>query len=343
MMVDVQTCPSLEDIAAFLDGRVNAEERARLIRHLADCPTCLEVFAGAAQFLAAEEAAAAAAAPEAGAGGEPKPGSESERSSGTALRTGAVAPGSGSAGAPSGAPLRAPAADPREARPEAPDQAPPAPPLLPFRPVRRSRRSPASPAPEPGRRFKWLIAGLAAAALVTTVGVPGVLIWLSSRPLTSAGLVQGLTGFPDREGARRQLHGIYHEPVLRGEPAPTEPSSAREIMLGVDLLDFRIALEADDAPASADKARSIFERLPSLTPAEERQFYGDARLLKSSHRSPRSLLSIADANERSLEELAPGLRAGRFVEAARLAAADHRRDFFQSRHHRRLLDSILGD
>jgi hypothetical protein len=345
-MVDVQTCPSLEDIAAFLDGRVNAEERARLIRHLADCPTCLEVLAGAAQFLAAEEAAAAAAAHEAGAG--------TEREPGTAVHTGADAPGSGPAAVPRAAPLLAPPAaprqppsgPPRQASPGAPSQAPPAAPLLPFRPGWRSRRSQASPSPEPGRRLKWLVAGLAAAALVTTVGVPGVMVWLSSRPLSSAELAQEVTGFPDEAGAQRQLGLLYREPAFRGgggEPAPAGSSSARELMLGVDLLDFRIALEANDPKKSADKARSISARLGDFAPPEERKFYEDARLLENSHRSPRSLLAIADAHDRALEEANPGLRVGRFVEAARLAAANGKRDFFESRRHRHLLDSILAD
>lgn len=43
-------CPPLEDLAAFLDGRLSGEERARMTAHLADCERCYEVFAGAARF-----------------------------------------------------------------------------------------------------------------------------------------------------------------------------------------------------------------------------------------------------------------------------------------------------
>ncbi|HWM90205.1 MAG TPA: zf-HC2 domain-containing protein [Thermoanaerobaculia bacterium] len=49
------TCPSLEDIAAFLDGKLSEEERARVIAHLADCESCYSVFAGAARFQLEEE------------------------------------------------------------------------------------------------------------------------------------------------------------------------------------------------------------------------------------------------------------------------------------------------
>jgi hypothetical protein len=44
-------CPELEDLAAFLDGKLTAEERARITDHLANCESCYEVFAGTARFL----------------------------------------------------------------------------------------------------------------------------------------------------------------------------------------------------------------------------------------------------------------------------------------------------
>lgn len=49
------TCPPLEDIAAFLDGRLPEEERARIVAHLADCESCYAVFADAARFQLEEE------------------------------------------------------------------------------------------------------------------------------------------------------------------------------------------------------------------------------------------------------------------------------------------------
>lgn len=45
-----ETCPSLEDIAAFLDGKLSGEERARIIAHLNECASCYSVFADAARF-----------------------------------------------------------------------------------------------------------------------------------------------------------------------------------------------------------------------------------------------------------------------------------------------------
>jgi hypothetical protein len=49
------TCPSLEDLAAFLDGKLSGDERARVVAHLADCPRCYEVFAETARFQLYEE------------------------------------------------------------------------------------------------------------------------------------------------------------------------------------------------------------------------------------------------------------------------------------------------
>jgi hypothetical protein len=45
------TCPSPEEVAAFLDGKLPPRERERVAAHLADCQRCYEVFAGAARFL----------------------------------------------------------------------------------------------------------------------------------------------------------------------------------------------------------------------------------------------------------------------------------------------------
>src|SRR5687767_9374838 len=50
-----ETCPPLEDIAAFLDGKLSEGERARIVAHLADCESCYAVFAGAARFQLEEE------------------------------------------------------------------------------------------------------------------------------------------------------------------------------------------------------------------------------------------------------------------------------------------------
>jgi hypothetical protein len=55
MATATDTCPSLEDIAAYLDGMLPPEERARVTRHLADCPDCFEIFAGAARIKLDEE------------------------------------------------------------------------------------------------------------------------------------------------------------------------------------------------------------------------------------------------------------------------------------------------
>jgi hypothetical protein len=55
MNTSTETCPSLEDLAAFLDGKLSGDERARVVAHLADCPRCYEVFAETARFQLYEE------------------------------------------------------------------------------------------------------------------------------------------------------------------------------------------------------------------------------------------------------------------------------------------------
>ncbi len=44
------THPELEELAAFLDGKLPEKDRARAVEHLADCEECYEIFAGAARF-----------------------------------------------------------------------------------------------------------------------------------------------------------------------------------------------------------------------------------------------------------------------------------------------------
>lgn len=55
MNTSTETCPSLEDLAAFLDGRLSGNEQTRIVAHLADCPSCYEVFAEAARYRLDEE------------------------------------------------------------------------------------------------------------------------------------------------------------------------------------------------------------------------------------------------------------------------------------------------
>ena len=48
-------CPSLEDLAALVDGRSSDSERASLMRHLASCERCMEVYAETVRFVDSEE------------------------------------------------------------------------------------------------------------------------------------------------------------------------------------------------------------------------------------------------------------------------------------------------
>lgn len=49
-----QPCPSAETLAAYLDGKLPAAERAAVEKHLADCEDCFEQVAAAAAFQAEE-------------------------------------------------------------------------------------------------------------------------------------------------------------------------------------------------------------------------------------------------------------------------------------------------
>jgi len=41
---DVGKCPSIEDIAALIDGKLEGSEKSNLMAHIADCPDCYEIF-----------------------------------------------------------------------------------------------------------------------------------------------------------------------------------------------------------------------------------------------------------------------------------------------------------
>lgn len=55
----MDSCPPLEEIAAFLDGTLTPEDRERITAHLASCESCYEVFAGAVHFQEDDDSAAA--------------------------------------------------------------------------------------------------------------------------------------------------------------------------------------------------------------------------------------------------------------------------------------------
>jgi putative zinc finger protein len=51
MIETVQGCPSLEEVAAFAEGRLSGAERERVIAHLAGCADCRELLAGTIETL----------------------------------------------------------------------------------------------------------------------------------------------------------------------------------------------------------------------------------------------------------------------------------------------------
>src|SRR5262245_54886687 len=56
MRANGDTCPELEVIAAYLDGRLNERERADVARHVAGCESCYFVFTEAAQLRVSDAA-----------------------------------------------------------------------------------------------------------------------------------------------------------------------------------------------------------------------------------------------------------------------------------------------
>jgi Putative zinc-finger len=61
--------PGPEVLAAYIDGELPREERARIVDHLAACADCYEAFAETVHFLDEEEAAAAGGSEDSGEGG----------------------------------------------------------------------------------------------------------------------------------------------------------------------------------------------------------------------------------------------------------------------------------
>ena len=41
---DVGQCPSIEDIAALIDGKLEGSEKDKIMAHITDCPDCYEIF-----------------------------------------------------------------------------------------------------------------------------------------------------------------------------------------------------------------------------------------------------------------------------------------------------------
>lgn len=59
----IETCPTLEDLATFLDGKLAGKERSRVVSHLADCESCYAVFADAARLQLEDEEQGASVVP----------------------------------------------------------------------------------------------------------------------------------------------------------------------------------------------------------------------------------------------------------------------------------------
>lgn len=256
-------CPNAEEMAAFADGGLGGEKRARVVEHLADCERCYAVFSGILDFQEQEELAAA------GGGAGP----------------------------------------------------------LPF-----------------PRRVRGLPLWAAAATVVLALGTAWWLWSLGGLP-TSGELVAALET-PPAVLADRLLQGpVYRGPVYRDRGERELEWSRRDFLLGVYLVDLRVALEAGDPGAAGEILRRIDTTLEGgLFLDEPLELYRQARDELESGLPPAELLEPAAAWEATLGELGleVHLALGKWAETARLAAASGNAGYLLSRRSRRLLSRLLS-
>lgn len=268
-------CPPLEDLAAFLDGKLPEDGRARVTAHLADCERCYEVFAGAARFQ--EDSV-------------PRGG------------------------------------------------------VLPF-PFGRAKAAFKDKAPSP-----WKATALAASALLV-VGLGaffGYQAFMAQPEMAVADLIEPLQ---DQEAARNLYrYDVFRGPGDKGGVYSDRPS----FMVGVFLVDLRLALEVGDVESSANLLQAISNELKEvlLIEEEEADRYSDLYLqLKDGAKSAevlRQLQAEAPTMEAKLSAddsgLSPEFLAfGKWTEAARLAAVTGTPDFFEKWANRRFLARVIEE
>ncbi|HVT17207.1 MAG TPA: zf-HC2 domain-containing protein [Thermoanaerobaculia bacterium] len=270
-----ETCPSCEELAAFLDGKLSPEERAWGIEHLAGCESCYALFSEVVRFR--EESAAEAKAEEEAA----RPSAPFEWRAGW-----------------------------RRWLPAA----------LPWRPV---------------------VATALAAALLAAIGIPVYRYFTVVPELDSAGLLASLHG---KEG---QLTDKIRTSVLRGPDDRRDRDisiDSESFQLGVQLVDLRLAMEANDKVRTQETLQRIVAILQGsyFPPKESIRRYTSLRERVDST-PPRTLLGEAAALERIVPEAGldpPHLSFGKWAEAGRLAAAAEESRFFTSRETRQFLTAF---
>jgi Putative zinc-finger len=288
-------CPPLEDIAAFLDGTLSKKERERIVAHLADCATCYDVFAGAADFQLTSAQAA--------------------ESKGKVARF----------------------------------------------PFGHSGKRP----------HWWLIPAAAAALVVLALGLgyfyrirhsapPGMAIAeFTYRTVFRIPVVQPQLALAeltkpvaDKKASFSQY--LYPAATFRGGGAEGEiVSPSPSFMVGVFIVDLRLALQADNASAASDRLQRIGSQVQNVLESNDlaNRYFGDSRKLHdTSAASAGALLRQIDselsAREEKLKEEAifpEFVSFGEWAEAGRIAAKAQVPGFFQDLDHRQFLSWIRRD
>lgn len=331
----MDACPPLEDIAAFLDGTLPPEERARITEHLARCESCYEIFVGAVHFqedigkgdvphlpltdfngyldgtLSPEERARIT---------EHLAQCEScyEVFAGAAhfeLEEGSSAEDTGGRGV---LPF------PLEGR-ESQVEAEPVP-----------AKSVALPPPARRRTLRWLPLA-ATVVLAAGLGWAGWRFFFSPPEITLAGVIAPI------EKKARTLEDVLYENTFRGltNSSLSLSSSPAAVMVGVHALDLRLSVQANDWEATASRLQELaielqdthaFPELSERCSAESKRMETPEALERFRPELP--------ALERELQEGFQGsipFQFGLWSEAGRLAAKVESPEFFTRRDNRRFL------
>lgn len=273
MNTSTDTCPSLEDLAAFLDGKLSGDERARVVAHLADCPRCYEVFAETARFQLYEE--------------------------------------------------------------EGKDADPPQIVEVPWELVARNK---VVPFPRT-QVFRW-VSSIAAVLAIALVAVPVYRQYMRTMPeVVSAQLVEHLAADTGKAGPWTQgdMRG-------GGEPGAALDYAPTEFLVGVHLVDLRIALAQNEKQAAIDALSRINANIGGLVfVGESAKFYENAiARIDKQGQEPKSLIQEADMEEHKLGEVTSWpLAFGKWAEAGRLSALAQNSSFFQEGANRKFLGWLL--
>jgi len=279
----VGPCPSDEEIAAFLDGMLAAEERARLTAHLAGCQPCYEVFAGAVCF-AAETAGS-------GDGARVVPFPFAKREAGKKKKD-----------------------EPSRGRPTVPG---------------------------------WLLPA-AAAVLAIGIGFGGYRAYFAPVSPASMVVTELTAPLASRSDAAHHLYPFIRYRGAGDRQDQLIMDERPSFMVGVLLVDLRLAPQAEDPQATAEgilgRIGSAIESAGSMDDLAGR-YRRDALQAKGSAAFVRRIEAEIPRREAELDGSFldhDALAFGKWAEASRLAAITQSSDLFTNRNNRRFLSQILA-